>query len=335
MNQRTHAWIAIRAIKLLQDSEGCERLAKLLKPYARKAAIGAWIPDKRDAKLGGSRTQNHILKMGPYNGPFKGRFVVDRDGLLGRLGEERRLYGFLDSKRIELDDNWWDQPYKADPAPGQHLANRAMSLTINNIDMLILGDPSTQSLVPGRIDFIKEVDLATRVSTGQAVLFFFMLSHFIADSLMPCHCDERGLSDYSKGLHNKLEEHWGRVVGSDFDDENLNQPGLSATKILNRSADIDSRFGINFSNHVPEMKSKDVWEEVINLCRASFAVACVIAPPDQYPYKPNDEPLAPYSTVFKQSPEGEALLREIDAVIMHDAVLNVAIIWKTIWDKFC
>ena len=65
MNQRTHAWIAIRAIKLLDDKHQASGLVNILKPFTRKAAIGAWIPDKRDAKLGGARTQNHIFKLGP------------------------------------------------------------------------------------------------------------------------------------------------------------------------------------------------------------------------------------------------------------------------------
>lgn len=40
MNQRTHAWIAIRAIKLLKDEGKTENLVKLLEPYLQKAAIG-------------------------------------------------------------------------------------------------------------------------------------------------------------------------------------------------------------------------------------------------------------------------------------------------------
>jgi hypothetical protein len=49
VKQRTHSWIAIRAIALLED-EGLEKnLVKLFKPHARKASVGAWIPDMADA----------------------------------------------------------------------------------------------------------------------------------------------------------------------------------------------------------------------------------------------------------------------------------------------
>ena len=61
MDQRTHAWIAIGAIKLLEDEGQSKRLVDLLKPFTQEAAIGAWIPDKTDAKLGGSQTQNYCF----------------------------------------------------------------------------------------------------------------------------------------------------------------------------------------------------------------------------------------------------------------------------------
>lgn len=40
MNQRTHAWIAIRAIKLLEDEGQSERLVDLLKPFTQKLKGG-------------------------------------------------------------------------------------------------------------------------------------------------------------------------------------------------------------------------------------------------------------------------------------------------------
>jgi len=334
MNQRTHAWIALRAIKLLEDEGEVPRLLELLKPFSQEASIGAWIPDKRDAKLGGAQTQNHVFKIGVCRGPLRYRFIVSRTKLKNRLGPERLITGFLNKYKTILDNVWWRESYKADPSPGKHLANRAMALTINNIDMLILGNPQVQDLVPGRIRFINKVPTPTRCPAGQATIFFFMLSHFIADSLMPCHCDERDLSDYNNGLHMQLEKHWSRIVGTYFDEDKLTRPGLDDNDILNRAAAIDAKFGIDFEKRVPDMKSDDVWEEMVMLCRASFALASIIAPPDQWPYKPAPQKMAPYDMLFNQNQQGKDLLAEIDRVIMHDAVLNVAIIWKHIWTKF-
>ena len=49
MNQRTHSWIAVRAIALLEDENTERNLVRLLKPHVRKASVGAWIPDQVDA----------------------------------------------------------------------------------------------------------------------------------------------------------------------------------------------------------------------------------------------------------------------------------------------
>jgi len=65
VNQRTHSWIAVRAIALLEDEGASKNLVKLLKPHARMATVGAWIPDQVDAKRGGNKTENHVLKIEP------------------------------------------------------------------------------------------------------------------------------------------------------------------------------------------------------------------------------------------------------------------------------
>ncbi len=334
MNQRTHAWIAIRALKLLEDEDKVPRLISILKPYTQTASIGAWIPDKRDAKLGGAKTQNHIFKIGVYNGVAKSRFIVKRGKLTSRLGRVRLISSLLEKYTDILDDEWWGKAYKADPSPGKHLANRAMALTVNSIDMLILGDPAVQRMVPGRVAFINSVPENIRCPAGQVAVFFFMLSHFIADSLMPCHCDERDLSDYDNGLHMELERHWSKKIGTFFKDKNLTQPHLDVNAILNEATTVDEKFGITFQNQVPKLNSDDVWEEMVLLCRASFALASVIAPPKKWPYKPRKQEMAPFETLFKSDEQGETLLSEIDRVIIHDAVLNVAIVWKYLWGKF-
>jgi hypothetical protein len=336
MNQRTHAWIAIRAIKLLEDDGSVTDLVKLLKPNVKIASIGAWIPDKRDAKLGSAATQNHVFKIGPYKGreELKARFIFDKKKLLKFLTEERHSSHFIEKYSDLLTSEWWSKPYKADPPPGKHLANRAMALDINNIDLLILGDTDVQNLVAGNIGFIKSVSVDARTKPGQAALYFFMLSHFIADALMPCHCDERDLSDYDAGLHKQLEVHWGDLVGSSFDEDKLINCALSNDEILAMANEIDSKFGISFNNVIPATQAKDIWEEVVLLCRASFAIASIIAPYTKYKYKPDDNNHANFFDLFKADQAGEDLLREIDKVILHDAVLNVAMVWKNIWNKF-
>lgn len=334
MNQRTHAWIAIRAIKLLEDEGSVPSLVELMKPYASQASIGAWIPDKRDAKLGGAQTQNHIFKIKPYNGNLKTRFVMSKQETLKLLTDKRHARDFLDRHSDILNDAWWKESYKADPPPGKHLANRAMALSISNIDLLIMGDPIVQEILPGRIGFISYIIDGLKTRQGQVALFFFMLSHFVADSLMPCHCDDRDLSDYDAGLHKEMEAHWSKIIGKEFDEKPLLESEMSNDQLLALAMNVDSKFNIQFANKIPGIQTDDIWEEIVLLCRASFGIASVIAPPEIYPYKPKDQVYAKFSDLFAKDAKGEELLKEVDKTVMHDAVLNVALVWKDIWIKF-
>ncbi len=100
------------------------------------------------------------------------------------------------------------------------------------------------------------------------------------------------------------------------------------TKILEKARAVDKAFGITFSNRIPDLIERDVWLETVYVCRGSFAVASIIAPPDTYG---NDEDKkAPFDPVLKANPQ---LLKDVNRVAMHDAVLNVAITWKYLWNR--
>ncbi len=343
MNQRTHSWIAIRAIALLKDENKEKNLVELLSPYVREASVGAWIPDQADAKRGGAgaATDNHVLKIEPYTGGQRERFITHKEELLERIGTHRKTHEFLQKDNI-LDREWWATPYKGDvPKPGQHLPNRAMALSTMMKDLLLMGDKRVDQLIPGDVRFAQYMVPETRTQEEAAATYFFMLSHFIADACMPCHCDGRKLAAYSEGLHKELEMHWSRKVGTGFEKKNLLPKDLLADRerthddsdeVLVQARAIDNKFCLDFEQTtVPDLhRGHDIWLEVINLCRASFAVASIIAPCDQYRY---DDPQAraPFKTVFGGA--NSQLLKEVDKIVMHDAVLNTAIVWKHIWNK--
>jgi hypothetical protein len=209
MNQRTHTWLAIRAVALLEDAGVASGLVSMLKPHVQNASVGAWIPDMQDTKKGSGDIDNHVFKMKPYKGQETWRFTMKKAQLLKILGAERAMSTFLREDRT-LSSAWWSAPYKADPAPGQHLANRAMALTTTLIDLLILGDTDVARLVPGEVSFAPQLDPEARTRSEQVAMYAFMMSHFVADSCMPCHCDARPLSAYAGGVHKELEEHWAK-----------------------------------------------------------------------------------------------------------------------------
>jgi hypothetical protein len=343
MNQRTHSWIAIRAIALLEDENKEKNLVKLLRPHAREASVGAWAPDQADAKRGGAgaATENHVLKIEPYTGSQRERFITRKEDLLERIGRHRKTHNFLQNDNT-LDSAWWNTPYKGDvPKPGQHLPNRAMALSTMMKDLLLMGDKRVDHLIPGDIRFAQYMVPETRTQEEAAAMYFFMLSHYIGDACMPCHCDGRKLAAYSEGLHKELEMHWSRKVGTWFEKRNLLPQALLADRerihsdsaeVLEQARAIDSKFCLDFGQTtVPDIhRGHDIWLEVINLCRASFAVASIIAPYGQYRYN-DPQARAPFETVFGGA--NSQLLKEVDRIVMYDAVLNTAIVWKHIWNK--
>ncbi len=327
MNQRTHAWIAIRAAALLDDEQDRSGIATILKQFIKSAAVGAWFPDRRDTKIGGADTDNHVLKMEPYKGPQQERFTLAKTELLKKLGTARKMYSFLEQDKV-LDDAWWARAYKANPQPGQHIADRVGALTTTITDLLIMGDDDLAKILPNKYSFAKELDDKCRTRSEQAAMYLFMQSHFVADACMPCHCDARKLSSYANGLHKELESHWSQKVGTYFDDQHLEATNNTPEAILKKAKEVDQTFGLNFSNAVPNLVEQDVWLEIIYICRGSFAIASIIAPSDQYAY--HTKTFAPFAQVLDSRPD---LLAELDRVTMHDAVLNVAITWKHLWSR--
>ena len=71
----------------------------------------------------------------------------------------------------------------------------------------------------------------------------------------------------------------------------------------------DKKFGLDFDETtIPSLpKGRDVWLEMVDVCRASFALASIVAPPAKYGY-------------------GDTKARA-----RFDAVLNTAMVWKNVW----
>jgi|GEM_PF-938426 len=342
MNQRTHSWIAIRAIALLEDENSEPNLVKLLKPFVREASVGAWIPDQVDAKRGGAgaSTENHVLKMEPYDGYQTKRFTTSKEDLVKHCGDYRKVIQYLQQDNY-LDNDWWSAPYKGDVnKPGKHLPNRISALCTMLKDLLLLGSKRVDSLIPGNIYFAQYLTDDVRTKEDAAAMYFFMLSHFIADISMPCHSDARKLSSYSNGLHKELEGHWSKKVGTYFekkklwkDNSNLSTREVTSdsNKVIKKAKEVGDKFNLKFSdNLIPDLiKGHDIWLEGIFLCRASFALSSIIAPYKQYPYDDSIKK-APFKTLFINDSD---LLEKIDEIVMHDAVLNTAIFWKHLWNK--
>lgn len=332
MKQRTHTWLAIRAIALLEDSDAAPGLVQLLKPHVKSSAIGSWIPDLADSKKGSGDIDNHVFKMKPYDGPRSSRFVKNKKTTLTELGDVRLMPKFIAEWGSVLGSGWWAGAYKATPTPGEHLANRAMALSTTLIDQLILGDETVAAIVPGTVSFASSLAPEARTRIEEVATHFFMLSHFVADSCQPLHCDAREMAGYDNGLHKELEAHWDKQVGTYFDKAKLLKTTDTSEDILTKARAIDERFGLQFDNVVPDIVASDSWLETLSLCRASFAISSIMVPPDVIPY--GSDKHTSFDAMFNGPDADPLFLEELDQTIMHDAVLNIAMIWKEVWSTF-
>jgi hypothetical protein len=345
MKQATHAWIAVRAMGLLEDDPETAGLFSILRPHIKNAALGAWMPDLADSKLGSGDLDNHVFKMAPISEKcsvrsekLAERFITPKAELLKTLGTSRAVSGFIAEDKT-LDAGWWNTPYKAEPQPCQDIPTRANAIATTLTDQLILGEKPVTNRIPRKFGLSGMVSPDERTRAEQLALFFFMQSHFVADACMPCHCDKRAISSFAAKLHPQWEGFIEKIVGPDFDGDAFEARGRRSdvggqpAKLIGAATKIDGRFGIKFEQAIPEPKGGDIWKDAVAVCRGSFAVASIIAPPERFPYGDTDQAGSLSVKDLKSDAAAWERFEKATAAIMHDAVLNVAMYWKRIWKR--
>ena len=101
--------------------------------------------------------------------------------------------------------------------------------------------------------------------------------------------------------------------------------------ILETAKGVDKKFDLNLPQSIPLIKSDDVWDEMMYICRGSFVLSSIVANPTDFPY--TSKKAAPFATIFGGD-VGQQTLKNIDRTLMQDAVLNIAIVWKHVWSRF-
>jgi hypothetical protein len=186
--------------------------------------------------------------------------------------------------------------------------------------------------LPGPVAFAEQLAPEARTTEQQAALGLFMLSHFLADATVPCHCDGRALTSTKVcGFHTQFEDHWGDIVGKRFHKKSLLQQSINraqaADDLMALARGVDSRLGDPFTAlAIPRVAARDLWDETVNICWGSFVVNGIVVPPSKIPY---DSRL---TTTRRKALSGRAGVgQDLDRAVLHDAVLNVAIAWKNLW----
>lgn len=322
MKMQAHAWTAVQAVRALAGDPETADLAALLRPHLPTAAIGAWLPDMKFFKAGSGNTQNHVLKMKEVTGPGHERFVVGRGKLVRALGPHREFSRLMANPGLPKD--FWRKGWRGDCSRGDHPADCAMGLATTLIDLLLLGDRKVRRHCSNTLTSRVEYPDGAETQEVQIAVYFFMLSHFVADATMPCHADARKLASYKGTLHAQWESHLDSLVASFPEPDALSR--LPPARILARA---QRAFPIDLPRKIPRLPdNRDIWTEVIMLCRAAFAVNVLVAPFASYP--PSSSRLPTFEQLFPGGAEDERLA-EISHAILHDAVLSVAMVWKDLW----
>ena len=374
MKQRAHAWVALRALKMIDDWGRAPKLTELLSYYLSDVWDGTWLPDTRivDMRYG------HIFKM-----DSDPDFMFMYDG----LSKEKRFiksYSRLDSllvgNRLCLEYvKGFEELKKASRShpEGGHLPNRVIALSHMIGDMLKMGDFPLAAYTQKKKDQIELVgdasglvsvrDLSSRrirdlsssanFSARQVALVFFLVSHYICDAHMPLHCDLRDLfatSRKTKGkkrrlpvaLHPRIEELWDKnfpikedLILTDYTKETLDE--ILIDRLPEDSIIEIDKAGSNYqlSKRLQKRLKGDEWEEMVYVTRTSYTVARKWIPEgvDWVSLLPRHR-----SDFEEQISQGQGFgdgrfvedFRHVTNCVFHDAVESIARIWYKAWRRF-
>jgi hypothetical protein len=362
MKQKAHAWVALRALKLVDDSEmeNTDSLVQLLSYYLSDVWDGAWLPDTliRDMNYG------HIFKMDSSDRfvsdiSFQDFMQVSYNALKSEtMGKRLCLEGYLEDSE-ELENPYWVTERS------DHLPDRVIALNHMIIDMLKLGDFPMAFYVQKKtpeeyMEYltkkkVKDLSLSPNFSARQVALTFFMVSHYICDAHMPLHCDLRDISSETidggakerrlpKPLHSGIEAVWeksfqskSRLIIHKYTKESVEKIATNLPKNSLIALDQDPKYKLSTTLYT---SMPNEWDEMVNICRISYAVARKWIPHSFAEIQgiigekkcEADGPPLKYEDIIKIVGKDE--FKDVTNRIFHDAVESVARLWYRAWNIF-
>lgn len=366
MKQKAHAWVALRALRLIDESNNPDSrlLVELLSYYLSDVWDGAWIPDTilKDMNYG------HIFKMDsderfmPEMGSKRHRRISYADLKKATCGTRLCLENYLDGC-CELD-----KPYWVNGNSGK-LPDRVIALNHMIIDMLKLADFPISFYLKNKDateyrdvglskQKIKDLSLSPNFSARQIALAFFIVSHYVCDAHMPLHCDLRDckakpvdgqpIRRLPDLLHDGIEAVWEDSFPSKkiltihkYSQESIAQ----VTNSLPDESIIElDKAGSPYALGTAISPSFDnEWDEMVNICRISYAVSRKWIPQtfqqieaavgaSKCKDKKDKAPDWKYEDVTKVINEDD--FKDVTNRVFHDAVESVARIWCKAWNIF-
>lgn len=341
MKQRAHAWAALRALKLVDDSKQASKLVELISYYISDVWDGAWLPDTLIVDM----HYGHIFKMDSSSKSL-GHDISQEDWFKVPYAElNKRLAGTRLCLEYSKDSEELEKPYRTHPLLGGHLPNRVIAISHTIGDMLKMGDFPLAFYARGKkpesyskeltTQKVKDLSLSPMFSARQIALMFFVLSHYVVDAHMPLHCDLRDFGSERAGLrrrlpqelHPSIEELWESYLPTKEElvlHEHLRTSVSDIISSLPQGSlieiDTNDKYKLD-----PEISStvSDEWVEMVHVARVSYAVS----------RKWIDRPYKDVSELIS-SPMKLEEFKHVTNCIFHDAVESVARLWMKAWKRF-
>ncbi len=370
MKQRAHAWVALRALKMLDDWGEAPKLVELISSYISEVWDGAWLPDIRlyDMNYG------HIYKMDSdpkfiyKNLDKEERYVKSYRDLDDQLVGNRLCLKYIKNFG-ELN-----KPYRSHPKLGGHLPDRVIALSHNIGDMLKMSDyplakhcQKYKKKKRGNIEVIdasgnkrylaerkiSNLSNSPNFSARHIALTLFILSHYICDAHMPLHCDLRDFKIPRKGaripknIHVWTERLWEpnfpkkeSLILTRYTKKTLEKilkvPDTSIISIDSPNSDY------RLSNRVNKSLKGDEWTELIYTTRVSYAVARKWIPESNNWFDLHQQHFKKYGGFKKCILQGNGFgdgsfvedFTHVTNAIFHDVIESIARIWYKAWRRF-
>ena len=325
MKKYSHAWLAFMAIKRLDDNKGdlkpadlkhAESLIEWFMNHKDDVMQGAWFPDELIKDM----ADNHVLKFAPADKAPAGTTSYPPEKFRS-LPKEYLIFQFgKDSPVRQQNFNVVD--------PKDNLPDRCESLAESVVDHLKVlqhtekGSPVTPT-------------------NNQVALWFFMLSHYIADAHVPVHCDSRQFSK-GKNIHGEMEKAWDDEIkiyyklntqktrflynptgypkpAVDFaTDNSYQQSFLKAVDDELAKRKLDFSFGGDNNN---------VWDFTNAVCHSSYLMSYRFFPPQYGP-----DSVTPEN--WKNLAAPPLSLNQLSAAVLADAIDSISRVWFRVWRRY-
>lgn len=365
MKQQAHAWVALRALKLIDDWGGAEELTRMLSFYLHDVWDGAWLPDIRIVDM----SYGHIYKMDSDPSVIYKKlsqeewFIKSADDLKKSLAGKRLCIDYI-SGCPELT-----KPYRSHPKEGGHLPNRVIAISHMIGDMLKMSnfplalyakkkkqvkDSSNRSITIAD-QKIQDLSKSPNFTAREIALIFFMISHYVCDAHMPLHCDLRDFSPSKKwykwkrrlpeDLHPWIEKYWEEsfppkksLLLTAYTKDTLNEIVIDKMP-KNSIIKIDQDPKYKLSGKVNKSLKGDEWNEMVYTTRVSYAVARKWISNNENWNSLMPKTYGKFKTrLSKEQGFGDgAFVEDFEDVtnrIFHDTVESIARIWYTSWKRF-